>query len=86
MIDADETQIDCEEALDRMAAFLDRELDAREAGEVEAHLERCRSCYSRAEFERKLKERIRKDLGIDEVPPDFEERVRGLLGRLSEEA
>lgn len=75
-------RIDCEEALRRLAAYLDRELEAGESAEVERHLERCRSCFSRAEFERRLKERIRRDLGLTAVPPAFEERMRSLLRRL----
>lgn len=85
MNDTDAKEIDCEEAIDRLAAFLDRELEPPESAEVEAHLERCRSCYSRAEFERRLKERIRGDLRLDEVPAEFEERVRRLLRTLPDD-
>lgn len=80
----DPAAIDCEEAVRRLAAYLDRELDPAKSDEVEEHLERCRSCYSRAEFERRLKERIRRDLRVGEVPPEFEERVRTLLRDLPE--
>lgn len=79
-------QIGCEEALRRLAAFLDRELDSTRSEEVERHLERCRSCFSRAEFERRLRERIRRDLKVDSVAPDFEERVRALIRRLPGES
>lgn len=72
----------CEEALRRLAAYLDDELDTGAAAEVERHLERCRSCFSRAEFERRLKDRIREDLGVTAVPDVFEERIRSLLGSL----
>lgn len=75
--------IDCEEALARLAAFLDDELEEARSDEVRRHLETCRSCYSRAEFERRLKERVRSDLKADEVPERFEERMRGLLRDLT---
>lgn len=74
--------IGCEEALKRLAAFLDNELGATEAAEVEGHLERCRSCFSRADFERRLKERIREDLRATTVPDEMEQRVRALISRL----
>ena len=80
----DPEQIGCEEALRRLAAHLDGELTTMEAAEVEGHLERCRSCYSRAEFERRLKARIREDLCDSTVPPECEERVRALLRNLQE--
>lgn len=82
MSDNDRKNIDCEEALRRLAAYLDQELKPAESAEVEDHLDRCRSCYSRAEFERRLKERIRSDLKMDEVPAEFEERMRQLLRKL----
>lgn len=66
--------IDCEEALRRLAEFLDHELDATPGAEVERHLEACRSCYSRAEFERRLKDRL---LELRQLPVDaaFEARI-----------
>lgn len=76
-------QIDCEEALRRLAGFLDRELGQQSAVEVERHLETCRSCYSRAEFERRLRERLREDLKETAVPPGLERRVRRLLDELA---
>jgi anti-sigma factor (TIGR02949 family) len=71
--------ISCDEALRVLAAFLDDELHADARGGIERHLEVCRSCFSRAEFERRLKGEINR-LGCDEIPPSFEQRVRRLLG------
>lgn len=71
-------EIDCEEAIRRLAAYLDGELDPDGEAAVERHLERCRSCYSRAEFERRLRRRLRSDLKRA-VTPEFEERVRSLV-------
>lgn len=75
--------IDCEEAIRRLATYLDRELDAEAAAEVEAHLERCRSCFSRAEFERRLRERLRQEMGGAPVTPEFQARVRDLIRGLA---
>lgn len=72
-------RIGCEEALQRLAVYLDRELDETASTEVERHLEKCRSCFSRAEFERRLKERIQRDLHVAAVPDAYEERIRALL-------
>ncbi len=74
--------INCDEALRLLAAFLDHELHVDERESVERHLEICRSCFSRAEFERRLKGEMTR-LGREEVPPGFEERVRRLLGSFS---
>jgi anti-sigma factor RsiW len=72
--------ITCEEALRLLAEHLDGELDGPRRDEVEAHLSRCRSCYSRAEFEQRLKSRLGA-LRQQAVEPAFEERVRMLIGR-----
>lgn len=74
----DGRRIRCEEAIRRLAEYLDGELDDREDTEVERHLETCRSCWSRAEFERRIRSQLA-DLRQDEVDTDFEERIRTLL-------
>lgn len=71
--------IECEEALRLLAALLDDELLGGTREEVERHLRLCRSCFSRAEFERRLKREI-SGLGREDVSPAFERRVRRLLG------
>ena len=76
----------CEEALQQLATFLDGELSPDESDQVQGHLEKCRSCFSRAEFERRLKERIRDELRANVIPPEFEKRMRGLLNSLPHEA
>jgi anti-sigma factor (TIGR02949 family) len=70
--------IDCEEALRRLFEYLDGELHGDRHREMEVHLERCRSCFSRAEFEKRLKAHTA-DLRQEPVSPDLERRVRALL-------
>jgi anti-sigma factor (TIGR02949 family) len=68
----------CEDALRVLAAHLDRELDAPASRQVERHLEICRSCYSRAEFEKRLKERVA-ELGQEPARPELADRVQTLI-------
>lgn len=70
--------ISCEEALQRLFAYLDRELDAHAHHEVEDHISRCRSCFSRVEFEKRLKERLR-EAGRGETPEQLQARIGQLL-------
>jgi anti-sigma factor (TIGR02949 family) len=72
--------ISCEEALRRLFDYLDRELEPHAHGEMEYHLARCRSCFSRAEFERRLKERLREMAGA-RAPRRLQARVKRLLGK-----
>ncbi len=70
--------IDCEEALRLMAVYLDGELHGTKHEGVERHLKACRSCYSRVEFERRLKAELGR-LGREDVHPAFEQRIRQLI-------
>lgn len=72
----------CEDALRLLAAHLDGELEETHRHEVDDHLARCRSCFSRAEFERRLKTQL-SALRPQSVKPSFETRIRGLIDRFS---
>ena len=70
---------DCEQVLTVIFDYVDGELAATDRQWIDAHLQRCRSCFSRAEFEQRLKGHLS---GIGEEPPsrEFEQRIRGLIG------
>jgi anti-sigma factor (TIGR02949 family) len=74
--------ISCEDALRLLVQYLDGELPHTQQGDIEHHLERCRSCYARSEFERRLRAELRQ-LGRDEVQPTFERRIRQLIRTFS---
>jgi anti-sigma factor RsiW len=70
----------CEEALRLLASYIDGELAGGERIDLERHLQTCRSCYSRAEFEKRLKTQLG-ELRRRPVNPAFEERIRRLIRR-----
>jgi anti-sigma factor (TIGR02949 family) len=70
--------IDCEQALRKLFDFVDHELDADERDAMQRHLSTCRSCFSRANFERRFKDKLH-ELRHDEPKPDADERIRRLL-------
>lgn len=70
--------IGCAEAVRLLASYLDREASAPDEERVQAHLRSCRSCYSRAEFERRLKESL-SQLDDDAPTSDFQQRMKRLL-------
>lgn len=70
--------IDCERVLRLLFLYLDGELEVDERHDVEHHLEHCRSCFSRAEFERRLRSHLA-ELGRSPVAADFEGRIRSLI-------
>jgi mycothiol system anti-sigma-R factor len=77
--------ISCEEALRQLMTFLDDELPEENGQLVDAHLQRCRSCWSRAEFERRLKSQVAA-LREEGVPASLERRVRSILSSEPKEA
>lgn len=76
----EDERVRCEEALRLLAAYLDGELADAEDAALERHLETCRSCWSRAEFERQLRSRLG-ELRRGGVRPAFEQRIRELIRR-----
>jgi mycothiol system anti-sigma-R factor len=68
----------CEDALNKLFAYLDRELEEHEHAAMEAHLSECRGCYSRAEFEKKLKEKLSQS-GREPAPSGLQQRIRKIL-------
>lgn len=70
--------IDCEQALRRLFDFLDHELADDERDAVERHLQTCRSCFSRADFERRLKDKLR-ELRDAEPAQTASERIKALV-------
>ena len=73
-------EMTCEEVLEQIFAFLDGELEPDFSARIEHHLQQCRCCFPRAEFERRLRERIRAT-GTVAAPERLRERVRAALER-----
>lgn len=68
----------CERALKRLLEFIDHELSDSERDSVERHLRTCRSCFSRMEFESRLKQRL-SALPAEDVPSTSRDRIRDLI-------
>jgi anti-sigma factor (TIGR02949 family) len=50
--------LDCEQALAQVFDFIDHQLNAKEREAMAQHLQTCKSCFSRAEFEQRLKQKL----------------------------
>jgi mycothiol system anti-sigma-R factor len=72
--------IRCEEVVAQLLQFLDGEIYEGRRGRIEQHLQECRSCCSRAEFELALRSRVREAAGAP-PPPALRERIRQLIDR-----
>jgi anti-sigma factor (TIGR02949 family) len=70
---------DCLEAFDHLYAYLNGELkDSETLAKIEHHLGHCKSCFSRAQMERQLNERL-KNSGKQKAPESLQKRLRNFL-------
>lgn len=71
----------CLAALEVFYSYLDEELDdPQTVADFERHMEHCRSCFSRAEMEGRLNERLR-ELARFRAPDRLRDRLRNLMDR-----
>ena len=68
----------CREALDKLYAYLDRELDAASVDVIRLHLDDCPPCDRAFVFEERLLVAIRSGLR-EEVPQVVIERIRATI-------
>lgn len=72
--------IRCEEVIVHLLSYLDGEIDAEKRRQIDHHLEECRGCFSRAEFEKALRQKV-KQLGKEQSPRSLQKRLKGLVDR-----
>lgn len=71
-------KLTCEEVIQQLMAYLDHEIDGAAAANIEHHLEACRGCFSRAEFERHLKEHVHA-AGSQTAPATLRARIKQIV-------
>ena len=74
----------CRQLFSQLSDYLDRELDERTCEEIDAHLCDCLPCRVCMETLKKTVN-ICQHLDREQVPPDFSERLRKLIGQLEKE-
>lgn len=70
--------IECEQAIRQMLEYLDKELEQHDHDAMHNHLESCRECYSRMEFEQRLKQMVGESRE-EKAPESLSSRVKDLL-------
>jgi anti-sigma factor (TIGR02949 family) len=73
-------ELSCEEVMEQLFTYLDGELGEGAHIAIDRHLEACRACYSRIEFERRLKARLAETRRVS-APESLRERVRAMIAR-----
>ncbi|MBI3587458.1 MAG: zf-HC2 domain-containing protein [Ignavibacteriales bacterium] len=70
--------ISCDEALKRVFGYIDEHLQGKSRKELEHHLETCRHCFDRVEFEKLLKSRLR-NLAVEAEPEALRKKIEALV-------
>ena len=73
-------KIRCEEVIAYLLSYLDGEIDDAKRVEIHRHLEECRGCFSRAEFEKRLRDKVRQ-AGDASPSPALQKRIKALMAK-----
>ncbi|MEE9555173.1 MAG: mycothiol system anti-sigma-R factor [candidate division Zixibacteria bacterium] len=69
----------CQEAVDRLNEYLDRELDNLTSDQIDKHLDLCRLCCDHFEFEKKMKSLVQKSCIKEKAPAFLRDRILGIF-------
>jgi len=67
--------MDCDDCLERLYPYLDKELSAEEIGVVRRHLDDCRDCGRHFVFEELFIQKIRDVCAGDRAPATLREQI-----------
>lgn len=71
--------MNCDEYFEILYKVLDRDLEDGTLREVEVHLQFCKPCWDRLEFEKKLKERLMSSCRTQACSDALLKRIKSLL-------
>ena len=73
-------KLECEQAITMILEYLDKELPDHDHEAMDEHLETCRSCFSRMEFEKMLKGKVNA-LPIQKAPDSLRDKIKKVTGK-----
>lgn len=71
--------VDCDAALESLFDFLDGELDSTLEARLKAHVQHCKPCFSRADFERRFLAVVQAARTEERCPSTLRARVLATL-------
>ena len=72
--------LNCQETVDRLYSYLDRQLSEEELAEVRQHLSRCPHCEDHFQFEENILRRVHQACREVETPAALRDRVMNMCG------
>lgn len=71
---------DCEAVLKDLFEYLDKEMDEKSCAEIKEHMDLCRMCFDRAEFEKMLRQHIKEKTNHC-CPDALKQRIQKLIDK-----
>jgi len=71
--------MNCDEWFEHLYRFIDKDLDQIAWQDVETHMKNCPPCWSRYEFEVKLKERLNKSCRVERCTESLRIRIQSII-------
>jgi len=71
--------MNCRESFELLYRYIDKDVSGLSCQEIEIHLQHCRSCWDRFEFEKKLRERLKSSCRKEACPESLRQRIQALL-------
>ena len=71
--------MNCDQWFDRLYQILDRDLDEGTWKDLKTHMEDCRSCWDRLEFEKRLKARLKDSCCKESCTETIRLRIKALF-------
>ena len=69
----------CSEAVEKLVDYLHGELETADNNKVNEHIDNCKKCCGKYEFEEKFTETIRNRICTEKTPVNLRSKVMGLL-------
>ncbi|PCI39631.1 MAG: anti-sigma factor [Elusimicrobia bacterium] len=70
---------ECTSAISKLFEYLDQELDIKDTETFERHIELCRNCFDRFDFEKALRERVKNSNTGAEPSEACKVRIQNIL-------
>ncbi|HEX9697224.1 MAG TPA: mycothiol system anti-sigma-R factor [Actinomycetota bacterium] len=75
-------EADCRQVLERLYLYIDGEIAGDDCATIEAHLTRCPPCLHHVDFEKDLKEVVRRKCSEGAAPPELTQRLKAQIEQM----
>ncbi|MGH2829038.1 MAG: mycothiol system anti-sigma-R factor [Actinomycetota bacterium] len=77
-----DSEADCRQVVERLFQYIDGEIAGNDCQALEAHLRACAPCVDHVDFERNMKELVRRKCAEGGAPPDLAAKLKEHLNRV----